>query len=201
MSAAEETIAAIATATGGGVGIPYDCRGRVREPIARAVVPVAAAGCAVASAVPRARARSGERRDPRPGARGRDARAAVVHGGRRRRAARSRRRGGDAGDLVRDDPRAGARLAGPGEFTRRAFFGGKIDLSQAEAVAGIIAADDAAIRCARRRRCDKARSAIASSARERLIVGALAEASRARSIFPTRRRKTRMPARALRARG
>lgn len=32
----------------------------------------------------------------------------------------------------------GARLAGPGEFTKRAFLNGKIDLSQAEAVLGII---------------------------------------------------------------
>ena len=35
---------------------------------------------------------------------------------------------------------SGARLAEPGEFTKRAFLGGKIDLSQAEAVADIIAA-------------------------------------------------------------
>jgi tRNA modification GTPase len=36
--------------------------------------------------------------------------------------------------------RAGARLAEPGEFTRRAFLSGRIDLSQAEAVADIIGA-------------------------------------------------------------
>lgn len=36
--------------------------------------------------------------------------------------------------------REGARLADPGEFTRRAFLGGRIDLSQAEAVMGLIAA-------------------------------------------------------------
>lgn len=35
---------------------------------------------------------------------------------------------------------AGARLAEPGEFTRRAFLHGRIDLSQAEAVADVIAA-------------------------------------------------------------
>lgn len=35
---------------------------------------------------------------------------------------------------------AGARPAGPGEFTRRAFAAGRIDLAQAEAVADIIAA-------------------------------------------------------------
>ena len=36
---------------------------------------------------------------------------------------------------------AGARLAAPGEFTLRAFAGGKMDLAQAEAVADLIAAD------------------------------------------------------------
>lgn len=36
--------------------------------------------------------------------------------------------------------KAGARLADPGEFTRRAFVAGKIDLTQAEAVADILAA-------------------------------------------------------------
>lgn len=36
---------------------------------------------------------------------------------------------------------AGCRAAGPGEFTRRAFANGKMDLAQAEAVADVIAAD------------------------------------------------------------
>ena len=36
---------------------------------------------------------------------------------------------------------AGARLALPGEFTRRAFLNGRIDLSQAEAVAALIASE------------------------------------------------------------
>ena len=39
---------------------------------------------------------------------------------------------------------AGCRAAGPGEFTRRAFQNGKMDLSQAEAVADLIAAGDRA---------------------------------------------------------
>lgn len=37
--------------------------------------------------------------------------------------------------------RLGARLAGPGEFTKRAFLNGRIDLTQAEAVADIIHAE------------------------------------------------------------
>ncbi len=39
---------------------------------------------------------------------------------------------------------SGARLAGPGEFTRRAFLNGAFDLAQAEAVADLIAADSRA---------------------------------------------------------
>ena len=39
---------------------------------------------------------------------------------------------------------AGCRLAEPGEFTRRAYVNGKIDLAQAEAVADVIAASSAA---------------------------------------------------------
>lgn len=39
---------------------------------------------------------------------------------------------------------AGARLAQPGEFTQRAFLNGKMDLSQAEAVADLIASTNAA---------------------------------------------------------
>ncbi|HOX75441.1 MAG TPA: tRNA uridine-5-carboxymethylaminomethyl(34) synthesis GTPase MnmE [Bacteroidales bacterium] len=37
--------------------------------------------------------------------------------------------------------RGGARAAKPGEFTQRAFFNGKMDLSQAEAVADLVASD------------------------------------------------------------
>ncbi len=40
--------------------------------------------------------------------------------------------------------RTGARLAAPGEFTLRAFLNGKMDLSQAEAVADLIASSSAA---------------------------------------------------------
>jgi tRNA modification GTPase len=44
---------------------------------------------------------------------------------------------------------AGARAAGPGEFTARAFFSGRIDLSAAQAVADVVdAADDAQLRSA-----------------------------------------------------
>lgn len=43
----------------------------------------------------------------------------------------------------------GCRMAGPGEFTQRAYLNGKMDLAQAEAVADVIAADSkAALRVA-----------------------------------------------------
>ena len=46
---------------------------------------------------------------------------------------------------------AGARSAGPGEFTARAFFNGRMDLTQAEAVAELISArSDAQLRAAER---------------------------------------------------
>ena len=40
--------------------------------------------------------------------------------------------------------KAGARAAAPGEFTRRAFLNGKMDLAQAEAVADVVASQNAA---------------------------------------------------------
>lgn len=47
---------------------------------------------------------------------------------------------------------AGARMARPGEFSQRAFVNGKLDLTQAEAVAELVAAPDvAALRLARER--------------------------------------------------
>src|SRR6202789_1028296 len=42
--------------------------------------------------------------------------------------------------LVRQALESGARLAAPGEFTQRAFLGGRIDLTQAEAVHDLIEA-------------------------------------------------------------
>lgn len=47
-------------------------------------------------------------------------------------------------ELVAAAVQAGARVASPGEFTRRAFLNGRMDLSQAEAVADLIAAESAA---------------------------------------------------------
>lgn len=49
-----------------------------------------------------------------------------------------------AGAIMERLVAAGARMAMPGEFTQRAFVNGKLDLSQAEAVADVIASQNAA---------------------------------------------------------
>ncbi|MCC6491496.1 MAG: 50S ribosome-binding GTPase [Pirellulales bacterium] len=48
------------------------------------------------------------------------------------------------GAILDEAVRCGARLAGPGEFTLRAFLAGRIDLTQAEAVLGVIDAGERA---------------------------------------------------------
>jgi tRNA modification GTPase len=45
------------------------------------------------------------------------------------------------GDLIEEIVKLGGRLASPGEFTKRAFLNGKMDLAQAEAVADLIASE------------------------------------------------------------
>jgi tRNA modification GTPase len=57
----------------------------------------------------------------------------------------------------------GARLAEPGEFTKRAFLNGRIDLSQAEAVADVISArSDTGLQMAANQLAGRMRSAISS---------------------------------------
>ncbi|MCX7717005.1 MAG: tRNA uridine-5-carboxymethylaminomethyl(34) synthesis GTPase MnmE [Candidatus Sumerlaeaceae bacterium] len=65
--------------------------------------------------------------------------------------------------------RAGARLAAPGEFTRRAVLNGRMDLARAEAVADLIAAQTAASRRAALRQLDGDLSAAIETVRSRLL--------------------------------
>ena len=44
-------------------------------------------------------------------------------------------------EVIEEIVRRGAHVAGPGEFTRRAFVNGKLDLAQAEAIADLIASE------------------------------------------------------------
>ncbi len=73
---------------------------------------------------------------------------------------------------------AGARLAEPGEFTRRAFLNGKLDLAQAEAVADLIGAATAkAARGALRSLTGEFSGAIEALVRQLTDLRALTEAS------------------------
>jgi len=65
--------------------------------------------------------------------------------------------------------RAGARHAGPGEFTKRAFLGGRLDLAQAEAVAELIGAEDEESRRAALRQLHGAVTGETGRLRERLL--------------------------------
>jgi tRNA modification GTPase len=72
---------------------------------------------------------------------------------------------------------AGARLAEPGEFTRRAFLEGKLDLAQAEAVADLIdAASREAARSALRSLTGEFSAAVARLAQQLVELRALTEA-------------------------
>ena len=63
----------------------------------------------------------------------------------------------------------GARMAEAGEFTRRAFLAGRMDLSQAEAVADIIAADSRASHAVASTQMRGSYSSLLSQLRERLV--------------------------------
>ena len=65
--------------------------------------------------------------------------------------------------------RRGLRLAEPGEFTRRAFLNGKLDLTQAEAVADLAAAETEAQRRQALRQLDGALGALYRGWGERLL--------------------------------
>jgi tRNA modification GTPase len=69
---------------------------------------------------------------------------------------------------------AGARLATPGEFTRRAFENGRIDLSQAEAIADLIAARSAGAHRLALRSLDGSLRRVVEALQDTLVV-ALAE--------------------------
>jgi tRNA modification GTPase len=72
----------------------------------------------------------------------------------------------------------GARLAEPGEFTRRAFLNDKLDLAQAEAVADVIeAATETAARCAVRSLQGEFSAAIAGLRAQLIELRMLAEAT------------------------
>ena len=78
--------------------------------------------------------------------------------------------------------RLGARPAEPGEFTRRAFMNGRIDLSQAEAVMGLVSAGSESAARASARQLEGGVSAYVGACRERLT--ALLSEIEASNDFP-----------------
>ena len=64
---------------------------------------------------------------------------------------------------------AGARLAEPGEFTKRAYLGGRIDLSEAEAVMDVIAAENESALSASLRQLQGSLKNAVSELREKLL--------------------------------
>ncbi len=147
--AASDTIAAVATPAGrGGIGVV-----RVSGPLARAIAQAVAGGVPRARHAHRAdfRAADGSLIDqgialffPAPHSyTGEDVLELQAHGGPVL-----------MGRLLERCRALGARLAQPGEFTRRAFLNDRMDLAQAEAVADLIdAASEEAARGAARSLC------------------------------------------------
>ena len=81
-------------------------------------------------------------------------------------------------EIINSAAEAGARPAGPGEFTRRAFMAGKIDLVQAEGVADLIAATgERAARLAAEQLAGKLSETISSLGRELASIRAEVEAA------------------------
>jgi tRNA modification GTPase len=80
--------------------------------------------------------------------------------------------------IVRDLVNAGCRLAEPGEFTRRAYLNGKLDLAQADSVAALIAARSEAASRVAIRQLEGTLSARVTTARDELVTAlALLEAT------------------------
>lgn len=133
-----DTIAAIATAPGGGIGIVRLSGPRAAEIVGRLARPWP----------PRPQSHKLQRavvHDPATGARIDEVLAVVMRGPKSYTGEDVAELQGHGGPLVLQRVLqaaldAGARLAEPGEFTRRAFEAGRIDLSRAEAVAALIGA-------------------------------------------------------------
>jgi tRNA modification GTPase len=136
--ATNDTIAAIATAVGGGIGIVRLSGPRAAEILGKLVRPWA----------PKPQTHKLQRAvayDPATGARIDEVLAVVMRGPKSYTGEDVAELQGHGGPLVMQRLleaalAAGARMAEPGEFTRRAFEAGRIDLSRAESVAALIGA-------------------------------------------------------------
>lgn len=136
----QETIAAIATGVGGGVGIV-----RVSGPRAEEILTRLVGGAGAAKKLPTHKLQHGWVRDPSTGEKLDEVMAVLMRAPRSYTGEDVAELHGHGGAVVlervlRAVLACGARMAQPGEFTRRAFEAGRIDLTRAEAVAEIIAA-------------------------------------------------------------
>ncbi len=168
---ADETIAAIATPPGVAAVAVLRVSGSGARAVADACFTAARPG-----PLRPAYMRRGWVRDPKSGARLDDALAVLfasphsytgedvlelhVHGG-----------AGVVGACLAHVLSAGARLAAPGEFTRRAFVNGRLDLAQAEAVADLIDAQSQAAAAAAAARLEGALGRALTEQRDELLAG------------------------------
>ena len=173
-----ETIAAVATASGvGGIAIVRVSGGAAEKILQKLFIPAKPRECFESHRMMYGRAvgEGGETLDEAmavlmraPNSYTREDVAEIhCHGG-----------GASAGAVLRQALRLGARMAQPGEFTKRAFLNGRIDLSRAEAVMQLIGAQGEAAARASLRQLEGGVSGFVRGASERLTgVLALIEAS------------------------
>jgi len=151
-SEARETIAAIATAVGGGIGVIRISGPRAEQILAAVIRPWAHGK----TRAPSHKLVHGHVVDPITGEKLDEVLSVVMRGPHSYTAEDVAEIHGHGGPRVLQRVldvvcRAGARVAEPGEFTRRAFELGRIDLAQAEAVAAIVSArSDRALKAAQR---------------------------------------------------
>ena len=172
-SKSPDTIAAIATGLGGGVGIVRLSGPQAEAIVARLMTPWPK------SRPPTHKLHLGRVRDPKSGELGDQVLACVMRAPHSYTGEDVAELHGHGGvrvlrQLLDATIAAGARQAEPGEFTRRAFEAGRIDLTRAEAVAELIAAhSDRALRAAQAMQAGALERAIRELRGE--LVNALAE--------------------------
>ncbi|HZS38972.1 MAG TPA: tRNA uridine-5-carboxymethylaminomethyl(34) synthesis GTPase MnmE [Polyangia bacterium] len=173
LSRKRDTIAAIATAVGGGVGIVRLSGPAAEAILAQLVIPWPS------KRPPSHKLHYGHVRDPSTGETLDEVLACVMRAPRSYTGEDVAELHGHGGALamrrlLEAALQCGARLAEPGEFTRRAFEAGRIDLTRAEAVAELIGArSEKALAAARARQSGALEREIGEARRE--LVRALAE--------------------------
>ena len=138
MEELDDTIAAIATARGGGIGVVRISGPRAAEILGKVFRPWP-------RSAPSHKLHHGHVHDPDTGEAIDEVLACLMRAPRSYTGQDVAELHGHGGQVVLELVlgavlRSGARLAGAGEFTRRAYFAGKLDLAQAESIAQLVAA-------------------------------------------------------------